>query len=272
MSPAPGAPSAPPAPRHPAVASAERAGPIVVLRGLWKTYGDGAYAVHALRDVSLAIRGGDLMAIMGASGSGKSTLMNVIGCLDLPDRGRYLLEGVDVRSLAESQLAEVRNRQIGFVFQHFNLIARTPAMENVELPLVYAGLGRRERRTRAVEALERVGLAGRERNQPSELSGGEQQRVAIARALVTDPTMLLADEPTGALDSETSHSVLRLFSDINAHGRTVVLITHEAQVAAYAKRIVRLQDGMVVGDERRAGLHDVPPGLQPGFSPSRRAA
>jgi putative ABC transport system ATP-binding protein len=245
-----------------AAAPPEQGPPIVALRGLWKTYELGSVAVHALRDVSLAVRRGDLVAIMGASGSGKSTLMNVLGCLDLPDRGRYLFDGVDVRSLSDAQLAQLRNRSIGFVFQGFNLIARTPALENVELPLVYAGVGRRERRRRAEQALTQIGLADRLHHQPSELSGGQQQRVAIARALVTDPTMLLADEPTGALDTHTTRSVLRLFCEINAQGRTVVLITHEEQVAAYAKRVVRLSDGQVVADERRAGLHDPPPGLE----------
>ncbi len=239
------------------------AAPIVVLRGVWKTYRLGSLPVHALRDVSLALRAGDLVAIMGASGSGKSTLMNVIGCLDLPDRGSYLLEREDVRSLSERQLASVRNGKIGFVFQGFNLIARTPALENVELPLVYAGVGRRQRRRRATEALEQVGLGDRLRNQMTELSGGQQQRVAIARALVTNPTMLLADEPTGALDSETSRSVLGLFSRINAEGRTVVLITHDEDVAACAKRVVHLLDGSIVGDERRAALDDPPPALAP---------
>jgi putative ABC transport system ATP-binding protein len=242
-------------------AAAQR--PIVALRDVWKTYCLGEVAVHALSDVSLAVRRGDLVAIMGASGSGKSTLMNVLGCLDLPDRGRYLFDGIDVRTLSESQLAQVRNQRVGFVFQGFNLLARTPALENVELPLVYAGVGRRERRRRATEALERIGLADRVRHQPTELSGGQQQRVAIARALVTDPTMLLADEPTGALDSETTETVLRLFCDINAQGRTVVLITHEEQVAGYAKRVVRLRDGRVVGDERRAAVSDPPPCLAP---------
>ena len=243
-------------------AASERA--IVALRGVWKTYRLGSVSVHALRDVSLAIREGDLVAIMGVSGSGKSTLMNIMGCLDAPDRGRYLFDGIDVRRLADSQLAAVRNRRIGFVFQGFNLLSRTRAVENVELPLVYGGAGRRERRRRAVEALERVGMGDRLHHQPTELSGGQQQRVAIARALVPNPTMLLADEPTGALDSRTSQSVLQLFCEINAQGRTVVIITHEAAVAAHAKRIVYLHDGMVVGDERRAALTDPPPGLEAG--------
>jgi|AntDryMetagUQ889_1029465.scaffolds.fasta_scaffold00728_4 putative ABC transport system ATP-binding protein len=235
--------------------------PMIALREVGKTFHLGDTAVHALRDVTLAVREGDLLAIMGPSGSGKSTLMNIIGCLDLPDHGRYVLEGVDVRRLTESEQASIRNRRIGFVFQGFNLIARTPALENVELPLVYAGVARRERRRLATEALESVGLGDRLDHQPSELSGGQQQRVAIARAIVTDPALLLADEPTGALDSVSSASVLELFSELNAQGRTVVLITHEEEVSRYAKRVVRLHDGRVVSDERRTGAYDVPPGL-----------
>ncbi len=235
--------------------------PVVLLREVCKTYRLGEVSVRALRNVSLAVREGDLVAIMGQSGSGKTTLMNMLGALDQPDEGRYLLEGVDVRSLAESQLAEIRNHKIGFVFQGFNLIARTPALENVELPLVYAGVGRRERRRRATEALERMGLADRLEHQPAELSGGQQQRVAIARALVSDPAILLADEPTGALDSHTSESILELFSEINAQGRTVIVITHEQQVADYAKRVVQLRDGEIVDDERRVKLADAPPAL-----------
>jgi putative ABC transport system ATP-binding protein len=234
---------------------------MIVLDGVSKTFHLGDSAVHALSDVSLAVRQGDLVAIMGPSGSGKSTLMHILGCLDLPDRGRYLIEGVDVRRLTESQLAATRNRRIGFVFQGFNLIARTPALENVELPLVYAGVGRRERRRLATATLESVGLGDRLHHQPSELSGGQQQRVAIARAVVTNPTLLLADEPTGALDSVSSASVLELFSTLNAQGRTVVLITHEEEVSRYAKRVVRLQDGRVVSDERRAAAGDLPPRL-----------
>ncbi len=236
---------------------------MVALRGVCKTFHLGQTPVHALRDVSLAVREGDFMAVMGPSGSGKSTLMNIIGCLDLPDRGRYVIEGVDVRRLTDSQQAEIRNRRIGFVFQGFNLIARTPALENVELPLVYAGLGRRERRRRATEALESVGLGDRLHHRPSELSGGQQQRVAIARAVVTDPALLLADEPSGELDSVSTASVLELFSELNAQGRTVVLITHEEELARYAKRVVRLHDGSLVGDERRAGATDLPPRLAP---------
>jgi putative ABC transport system ATP-binding protein len=242
---------------------------MIVLRDVCKTFHLGETAVHALRDVSLAVREGDMVAIMGPSGSGKSTLMNILGCLDLPDRGRYVIEGIDVRRLTESQQAEMRNRRIGFIFQGFNLIARTPALENVELPLVYGGVGRRERRRLATAALESVGLGDRLHHQPSELSGGQQQRVAIARAVVTNPTLLLADEPTGALDSVSTASVLGLFSELNAQGRTVVLITHEEEVARYAKRVVRLHDGQVVSDERRAGAGDLPPRL-PGAPPVER--
>ena len=202
----------------------------------------------ALRSVSLEVTPGEFIAIMGASGSGKTTLMNVIGCLDLPSAGRYLLEGVDVRQLNDNQLAAIRNRKIGFVFQSFNLIPRSSAVHNVEMPLIYAGVtgGRRER---ALAALESVGLGDRARHQPSELSGGQQQRVAIARALVTEPAILLADEPTGNLDSESSVEIMRLLQELNEEGRTVVLITHEDEVAAFARRVVRLKDGLVVRDE-----------------------
>jgi putative ABC transport system ATP-binding protein len=195
---------------------------------------------------------GEFVAIMGTSGSGKTTLINVIGCLDLPTNGRYLLEGVDVRRLNDNQLAAIRNRKIGFVFQSFNLIPRSTAVHNVEMPLIYAGVtgGRRER---AMAALDSVGLADRARHQPSELSGGQQQRVAIARALVTEPAILLADEPTGNLDSESSSEIMRLLQELNHDGRTVVLITHEDDLAAFAKRVVRLKDGLVVADEPTVG-------------------
>jgi putative ABC transport system ATP-binding protein len=190
---------------------------------------------------------GEFIAIMGASGSGKSTLMNIIGCLDLPTTGAYLLDGIDVRRLNDNQLAAIRNRKIGFVFQSFNLIPRSTAIHNVEMPLIYAGVSQ-QRRQRAMAALDAVGLADRARHQPSELSGGQQQRVAIARALVTEPAILLADEPTGNLDSESSIEILRLLVDLNDDGRTVVLITHENDIAAFAKRVVRLKDGLILED------------------------
>jgi len=220
---------------------------MIQLETVTKVYRMGTVQVQALRGVSLRVDEGEFIAIMGASGSGKSTLMNVIGCLDLPTTGRYLLDGVDVRKLNENQLAVIRNRKIGFVFQSFNLIPRSTAIHNVEMPLIYAGFSN-GRRQRAMAALEAVGLAERARHQPSELSGGQQQRVAIARALVTEPAILLADEPTGNLDSESSLEILRLLVDLNDQGRTVVLITHENDIAAFAKRVVRLKDGLVLED------------------------
>ena len=242
----------------------DRAEPVVELTGIVKTYATGAAQVHALAGVDLVVDRGDLVAVMGASGSGKSTLMNIIGCLDVPTRGRYLLDGVDVRSLDEAQLARVRNRKLGFVFQSFNLIPRTTALANVELPLAYAGVKRRERRTHAVRALAAVGLGDRHDHLPTELSGGQQQRVAIARALVTSPALLLADEPTGNLDSTSTHEVMQLVARLNAEGRTVILITHEDDVAGHAKRVVRLRDGLVTSDERLAPVEAPPPRLEAG--------
>jgi putative ABC transport system ATP-binding protein len=225
--------------------------PVISVRDLVKTYAIGAVEVRALRGVSLVVERGDFVAIMGASGSGKSTLMNILGCLDAPTTGQYLLDGVDVRALDETELAFVRNRKIGFVFQSYNLIPRTSAVANVELPLMYAGLKRAERRRIALLALEAVGLSDRVDHLPSELSGGQQQRVAVARALATRPAMILADEPTGNLDSESTREVLEIFARLNDRGRTIVLITHEGDVAAYARRVVRLRDGVVVSDTAR---------------------
>jgi putative ABC transport system ATP-binding protein len=220
--------------------------PVIALEDVRKTYANGTLMVEALCGVTLTIDTGDYVAIMGPSGSGKSTLMHILGCLDVPSSGRYLLAGEDVSSLSEDALAEIRNRRIGFVFQQFNLLASLNAWRNVELPLCYAGVPRPERRERALAALDRVGLADRVDHRPAELSGGQQQRVAVARALVTDPALLLADEPTGNLDSASSEDILALFDDLHAGGRTIVLITHESEVAARAERIARIRDGNVV--------------------------
>ena len=233
--------------------------PVIEIRRAVKTYGEGETAVHALRGVDLYVERGDYVAIMGASGSGKSTLMNVIGCLDVLTSGLYRLDGIDVSGLAESQLSLVRNRRIGFIFQAFNLIARTTALANVELPLAYAGIKSGERRRRALAALDLVGLSDRVDHEPNELSGGQQQRVAVARALVTAPALLLADEPTGNLDTKSTQEVLGIFDRLSLSGRTIVIITHEDDVAAHAKRIVRLVDGEVISDVRQAEVNGPPP-------------
>jgi putative ABC transport system ATP-binding protein len=221
---------------------------VLDVRDVHKTYGAGETAVHALRGVSLTVERGDYVAIMGSSGSGKSTLMNILGCLDVPSAGRYLLDGVDVSRLGDRQLALVRNRRIGFVFQSFNLIPRMTALSNVELPLAYAGLRAADRRRRARAALDLVGLADRAGHEPNQLSGGQQQRVAVARALVTAPALVLADEPTGNLDSQSTSDMLAVLDRLNRSGRTIVLITHEPDVAAQARRLIRLVDGAVVED------------------------
>jgi putative ABC transport system ATP-binding protein len=224
--------------------------PVIAIDAVWKTYGSGDALVHALRGVSLTIEPGEYVAIMGVSGSGKSTLMNILGVLDTPTRGTFHLNGVDIAGLDDTDQADIRNRGIGFVFQSFNLIPRTAALANVELPLIYGGLKKKERRRRALTALEAVGLADRTHHMPNELSGGQQQRVAIARAIVTNPAMLLADEPTGALDSASTAEVLAIFDRLHARGRTIVVITHENEVAAHAHRVVRLRDGQIISDER----------------------
>ncbi len=224
--------------------------PLIELTDLTKLYVTGDVELRALDAVSLRVDEGEFVAIMGSSGSGKSTMMNVIGCLDRPTSGTYLLSGRQVSVMGKSELAEVRNQLIGFVFQQFNLLSRTSAVENVELPLVYAGVSARERRARATTALERVGLGARLEHRPNQLSGGQQQRVAIARALVNDPKMILADEPTGALDSKTSIEVMALFQELWRAGITVVVVTHEADIAEYASRVVVMRDGKILTDER----------------------
>src|SRR5437763_4411377 len=217
---------------------------------LWKTYVMGSEEIHALRGVSIQIDSGEYVAIMGPSGSGKSTLMNLIGCLDTPTKGSYLLNGKQVSQMNDNELARIRNEEIGFVFQTFNLLPRATALHNVELPLVYAGVGAEERRKRATEALQRVQLGDRIQHRPNELSGGQRQRVAIARALVNQPSILLADEPTGNLDSTTSEEIMRVFEGLAEQGQTVIMVTHEPDIAAHARRVIVLRDGMVASDEK----------------------
>ncbi len=225
---------------------------VIQLRDLRRQYDMGGEIIHALSGVSLTIRRNEYLAIMGPSGSGKSTLMNLLGCLDTPDGGEYWLNGQEVSRLSDDALARVRNREIGFVFQTFNLLPRATALQNVELPMVYAGTSTRERRTRAADALSRVGLGDRMDHRPNELSGGQRQRVAIARALVNRPSILLADEPTGNLDSTTSADIMRVFGQLQAQGQTVILVTHEADIAAHAHRVVTLRDGRLESDTTRA--------------------
>jgi len=233
---------------------------LIQLEHVGKIYRMGDIDVVALDDVSLAVPRGQFVSIMGASGSGKSTLMNLVGCLDRPTTGRYLLDSVDVSRLSPNQLAKIRNETIGFVFQHFNLLARTSARENVEVPLIYADVPARERRERAMRALARVGIADRAHHQPNQLSGGQQQRVAIARALVNEPKLILADEPTGALDSRASMELMELFQSLGASGITVVLVTHEPDIAAHAHRVIVLKDGHIVDDRRQEPLIAKPGG------------
>ncbi|SDW90301.1 putative ABC transport system ATP-binding protein [Alicyclobacillus hesperidum] len=230
---------------------------LIVIENLVREYQVGGQTIRALDGVTLTIQHGEFVAIMGPSGSGKSTMMNMIGCLDTPTAGRYCLDGFDVAHLSEDDLAMLRNQKIGFVFQSFNLLPRTTALENVELPMMYLGVPSKIRKQRALEALQRVGLAERVYNRPNELSGGQQQRVAIARALVNNPVLILADEPTGALDSRTTEDILNLFEELHAQGNTIVLVTHEDEVGRHAKRIVRFRDGRVeldTGAQRKVGV------------------
>ncbi|MBP2472630.1 putative ABC transport system ATP-binding protein [Crossiella equi] len=224
--------------------------PVIEITDLTKTYGTGDTAVQALRGVDLTVHRGDYLAIMGASGSGKSTMLNILGCLDIPSEGSYRLDGIDVGAFTEEQLALLRNRRIGFVFQSFHLVPRVSALSNVELPMVYAGVKPKQRRERALAALDLVGLADRAQHLPTQLSGGQQQRVAVARALVNAPALLLADEPTGNLDSQSSDELLGVLDRLNARGRTIVMITHEDEVAAHANRVIRLVDGRIVAERR----------------------
>ncbi len=231
--------------------------PVIELEHIHKTYTMGDVQVHALRGVSLTIREGEFVAIMGASGSGKSTTMNILGCLDRPTKGTYILDGQDVSQMSKDERADIRSRKIGFVFQGFNLLSRTSALENVELPMLYAGVAGNERERRAMESLAAVGLAGREQNHPNQLSGGQQQRVAVARALVNDPALILADEPTGNLDSRTSVEVMEIFQRLNRErGITLVLVTHELDIAQYAKRVVVFKDGKIRKDDPVANQRD----------------
>jgi putative ABC transport system ATP-binding protein len=228
---------------------------MIQLEDVSKAYRMGKVAVPALHGVDLTVDDGEMVAIMGPSGSGKTTLMNILGCLDIPTRGRYLLDGTDVSRLSEHRLAKIRSHKIGFVFQSFNLVARTSAIRNVELPLVYAGV--RDRRNRARRALEQVGLGERQKHMPSELSGGQQQRVAIARALINDPAILLADEPTGNLDTASSIEIMKLLGALNDAGRTIVIITHEEEIARFTTRVVRMRDGYIKSDQRQRAQPEV---------------
>ncbi len=232
---------------------------IIETKDIARRYVMGSETIHALKSISINIKKGEYVAFMGPSGSGKSTLMNIIGCLDTPSSGTYVLNGNDVSDLSENELAEIRNREIGFVFQTFNLLPRATSLDNVALPLIYAGYGKAEREEKALSALAGVGLDDRAQHKPNELSGGQRQRVAIARALVNDPSIILADEPTGNLDSKTSYSIMDLFQELHDRGNTIIMVTHEEDIAAYAHRIIRLRDGMVESDEKNTQVRSPEP-------------
>ncbi|MDW3210025.1 MAG: ABC transporter ATP-binding protein [Reichenbachiella sp.] len=232
---------------------------IIKTTEIGRKYVMGAETIHALKTISISIKKGEYVAFMGPSGSGKSTLMNIIGCLDTPSAGTYILNNHDVSDLDENELAEIRNKEIGFVFQTFNLLPRSTALENVALPLVYAGMGKSDREERALEVLEGVGLADRALHRPNELSGGQRQRVAIARALVNNPSIILADEPTGNLDTKTSYDIMELFEQLHSQGNTIIMVTHEEDIAQYAHRIIRLRDGVIESDERNIDIRKVAP-------------
>ncbi len=222
--------------------------PLITIKDIGRKYVIGAETIYALKSVSLSINKGEFVALMGPSGSGKSTLMNILGCLDTPTQGQYVLNGINVSEMTDSQLAEVRNKEIGFVFQTFNLLPRSTALDNVALPLIYAGVNKNDRNKRASQALENVGLANRQHHKPNELSGGQRQRVAIARALINNPSIVLADEPTGNLDTKTSVEIMALIEEIHAKGNTIIIVTHEEDIAQHAHRIVRMRDGLIAED------------------------
>ncbi|HVV54786.1 MAG TPA: ABC transporter ATP-binding protein [Mucilaginibacter sp.] len=237
--------------------------PLIILKDIGRKYVIGAETIHAIKSVSLTIYKGEFVALMGPSGSGKSTLMNILGCLDTPTKGEYILNGVNVSNMSDNELAEVRNSEIGFVFQTFNLLPRNTALDNVALPLIYAGINRENRLNRAKMALENVGLGNRIDHKPNELSGGQRQRVAVARALINDPSIILADEPTGNLDTKTSIEIMGLMEDIHAKGNTIILVTHEEDIALHAHRIVRMRDGLIEDDYPNTNIHRVERHIEP---------
>lgn len=236
--------------------------PLIVIKDIGRKYVIGAETIHALKSVTLTINKGEFVALMGPSGSGKSTLMNILGCLDTPTKGEYILNGIRVSEMSDNELAEVRNKEIGFVFQTFNLLPRASSLDNVALPLVYAGIGKAQRNKRAITALENVGLGNRAGHKPNELSGGQRQRVAVARALINNPSIILADEPTGNLDTKTSVEIMGLLEEIHLKGNTIILVTHEEDISLHAHRIVRMRDGLIEKDYLNQTIKSISPGLQ----------